>query len=117
MPLFDDEWAEGKCAYKLIQYMACGIPVVASHVGANIDVVTPECGFLARTTQDWVRSLEVLCDRPEIRLEMGEAGRGRVQRYFSLEANVQKLAKAIRGSVREFGVAKTLRRAPGGGSP
>ena len=47
MPLPDTPWTRGKCAYKLIQCMACAIPVVASRVGANVEAVPLECGLLA----------------------------------------------------------------------
>jgi glycosyltransferase involved in cell wall biosynthesis len=103
MPLIDDEWAQGKCAFKLIQYMACGIPVIASHVGANADVVTPECGFLARTSSDWERAFEELYDHPEIRYAMGRAGRARVEKHYSLANNAQILASAIISSTRKVG--------------
>src|SRR5262249_4834882 len=57
MPLPDEPWARGKCAFKLIQYMACGVPAVASPVGANLDVVAQETGFLAADADEWVSAL------------------------------------------------------------
>jgi glycosyltransferase involved in cell wall biosynthesis len=96
MPLPDDEWARGKCAFKLIQYMACAVPVVASGVGANTDVVTPDCGFLANTPEEWVSSLRKLRDNASLRERMGVAARARVVESFSLEAAVPKLAETIR---------------------
>lgn len=53
MPLYDDEWTKGKCGFKLIQYMACEIPVIASSVGANLDVVPVDCGILVNTEKEW----------------------------------------------------------------
>jgi len=85
MPLTDDPWSRGKCAFKLIQYMACGIPVVASPVGANSDVVIPECGFLATDDDDWLGALQELCLQPDLRTKMGLAGRDRVLSDFSLQ--------------------------------
>jgi glycosyltransferase involved in cell wall biosynthesis len=84
MPLTDDPWSRGKCAFKLIQYMACGISVVASPVGANTDVVLPECGFLAKDDNDWFSALHELCFKPDLRTKMGLAGRDRVLSDFSL---------------------------------
>lgn len=86
MPLPDDDWARGKCGYKLLTYMACGIPVVASRVGANIDIVNPACGYLASSTQDWLTAFRELQADPELRLRMGQAGRKRVCELFSIEA-------------------------------
>lgn len=96
MPLPDDDWARGKCAFKLIQYMACAVPVVASPVGANIDVVNVECGFLAATSQEWADALRILRDQPEKRTEMGQAGREQVVQHYSLERNLPVLASVIR---------------------
>jgi glycosyltransferase involved in cell wall biosynthesis len=96
MPLPDDDWARGKCAFKLIQYMACGVPVIASPVGANIDVVSQECGFLAGSAEQWLRSLRLLRDNRILRLEMGGFGRTRVVNHYSLAGNLGFLAETIR---------------------
>lgn len=99
MPLPDDLWARGKCAFKLIQYMACGVPVVASPVGANRDVVTAETGLLASDSLEWVQALRALRDDRARRLRMGDAGRARVETHYSLKRNLPVLATAISAAV------------------
>lgn len=96
MPLPDDEWARGKCAFKLIQYLACGVPVIGSRVGANIDVITEDCGFLAGSVCDWVNAIRAFRDREDIRKAFGNAGRKRVAEHYSLQRNVPILADIIR---------------------
>ena len=96
MPLPDEEWARGKCAFKLIQYMACAVPVIASPVGANIKVVNSSCGLLASTSQEWMDALLVLRNEPAKRVEMGLAGRKRVEEHYSLQRNLPKLTNVIR---------------------
>ena len=95
MPLPDDDWARGKCAFKLIQYMACAVPVVTSSVGANVEVVNSDCGFLVSTPQEWLDALRVLRDQPAVRTKMGEAGRHRVEQNYSLHKNLPLLAGVI----------------------
>ncbi|MDZ4326217.1 MAG: glycosyltransferase family 4 protein [Pseudomonas sp.] len=95
MPLPNDEWARGKCAFKLIQYMACAVPVVASPVGANVDLVTGESGFLASTPEEWAEAFRVLRDQPRKRAEMGLAGRERVDQHYSLRVNLPVLAGVL----------------------
>lgn len=96
----DDAWARGKCAFKLIQYMACGVPVIASPVGANVDVVGTECGLLAATENQWLEALRTLRDKPGRAAEMGRAGRERVERNYSLRGNLPVLAEVIRATAR-----------------
>jgi len=95
MPLPDDDWARGKCAFKLIQYMACGVPVVASPVGANIDVVSKDCGLLASSSEEWLKSLRWLRDNPIAREKIGALGRARVVEHYSLNNNLPHLAQII----------------------
>ena len=95
MPLPDDDWSRGKCAFKLIQYMACGVPVVASQVGANVDVVQGPCGILANSGEDWLNALRWLRDRPNDRVEMGLYARQRIEDEFSLTHNLPTLADAL----------------------
>jgi glycosyltransferase involved in cell wall biosynthesis len=95
MPLPDDDWARGKCAFKLIQYMACAVPVVASPVGANVDVVNKESGVLASNAKEWLEAFRVLRDNPAMRVNMGEAARARVVQHYSLQQNLPKLASVI----------------------
>jgi glycosyltransferase involved in cell wall biosynthesis len=96
MPLTDDNWARGKCAFKLIQYMACGVPVVASRVGANVDVVTPQCGFLVENATGWLSALRALRDDVPRRSQMGEAARMRIEKEYSLERNLPVLTRVIK---------------------
>lgn len=86
MPLTDTLWARGKCGYKILQYMAAGIPSVASAVGANRDIITNgENGFLARTTDDWVRSISTLAEDPVLRTKFALKGRELVESKYSLD--------------------------------
>ena len=102
MPLPDANWARGKCAFKLIQYMACAVPVIASPVGANAVVVGAKCGLLAATPKEWADALRTLRDQPERRAEMGEAGRARVVSHYSLHQNLTVLASEILKAVERI---------------
>ncbi len=96
MPLRDSPWERGKCGYKIIQYMACGLPVVASPVGANVDIVRHgENGFLAAGAAAWQEGLEHLIESPPLRTRMGHAGRARVESEYSLMAQVPRLADVL----------------------
>lgn len=101
MPLVDEPFERGKCGYKLIQYMACGLPVVASPVGVNLQIVEHGAtGFLAESEQDWQEALAFLRDNPEKRREMGLAGRAKMEREYSLQMATPKLASLLRSAAR-----------------
>lgn len=93
MPLPDDEWARGKCGLKLLQYMACGVPVVASPVGVNTEIIRDgKNGFLARNEEEWIKKLSLLLRDEESRRQMGKAGRRTVQTRYSLRLWGPRLA-------------------------
>ncbi len=96
MPLPNDDWARGKCAFKLIQYMACAVPVIASPVGANVDAVGTDCGLFATSHREWLEALRLLRDNPVTRDKMGNAGRLRVEQNYSLHNNLPLLASVLR---------------------
>lgn len=96
MPLFNSDWERGKCAFKLLQYMALSKPVVASNVGANRDVVTSKTGFLVDTEQDWIEALLKLIESPKLINEMGANGREVVENKFSVESKALQLSKIIK---------------------
>jgi glycosyltransferase involved in cell wall biosynthesis len=99
MPLTDSPWERGKCGYKLIQYMACGKPVIASPVGANRNIVQHGInGFLAEDEDQWVDYLSRLIDDPSLRLRMGNNGRDRVVAEFSFEHAAPKLLSLIKAA-------------------
>jgi glycosyltransferase involved in cell wall biosynthesis len=100
MPIPDEPWAYGKCGYKLIQYMACGLPVVASRVGANIRIVKDGVnGYLASTDTHWEQALRALQENPELRQAMGSQGRRDVEAHYSLQVAAPRLANLIRASL------------------
>jgi len=97
MPLFDSPWEHGKCGYKLIQYMACGLPVVASPVGVNTSIVQDDVnGFLAESSSAWLTTLERLLTQPDLSMEMGQAGRQRVEQQYCLQVTGPRLAEWLR---------------------
>jgi len=97
MPLPDSPWERGKCGYKLIQYMACGLPVVASPVGVNCRIVEDGAnGFLAEDQEAWLARLEWLVDHEAQRHAFGACGRLRVEQTYSLQANAPRLAGWLR---------------------
>tara|TARA_R110002096_G_scaffold281675_2_gene475761 strand:+ start:3421 stop:4500 length:1080 start_codon:yes stop_codon:yes gene_type:complete len=97
MPLPQTPWARGKCGYKLIQYMACGLPVVASPVGVNRDIVEHGVnGFLAESDDEWRAAIRMLLNDPELRRRMGAAGRRKVQEQYSLQVWGHRLAELLR---------------------
>lgn len=97
MPLPDEPWARGKCGYKLIQYMACGLPVVASPVGVNTEIVEHGVnGFLADTHADWLNAIRRLVSDTPLRREMGQRGRAKVERAYSIQVHGPRLAKMFR---------------------
>lgn len=101
MPLDDSPWARGKCGYKLIQYMACGLPVIATPVGVNAEIVEHGVnGFLAETPADWRKALETLLSDPGLRARMGRAGRARVVRDYSLRAWGPRVAALLRDAAK-----------------
>lgn len=91
MPLVDDPWERGKCGYKLIQYMACGRPVIASPVGMNVDIVNDDVGFLAGVEREWAMAFETLATDAEKRAQMGIKARQTVQNQYSLQVLSSKL--------------------------
>ena len=100
MPLPDEPYERGKCGYKLIQYMACGKPVVASPVGMNTEIVRDgENGFLAATVDEWVDGLSRLIEDPQLRFRMGQAGRSLVESEYSLQMQAPRLEGMLRSVI------------------
>ena len=99
MPVVYDPWGRGKSGYKLIQYMACGVPVVASPVGVNCDLINDhENGFLAATVGEWRDAIERLLGDSDLRASLGQAGRTRATAEFSLRVYSPRLIEMIRSA-------------------
>jgi glycosyltransferase involved in cell wall biosynthesis len=95
-PLPDDDWARGKCGFKAIQFMSCGVPVVASAVGVNREIVQDGVnGFLASTPDEWRHKLSALMGDANLRRRMGAAGRRTIQARYSLQVNGPRVAAVI----------------------
>ncbi len=99
--MYAESWAAGKSGFKAIQYMAVGIPYVASPIGAVTEIgdegVTHFC---ARTDDDWLRNLDSLLTNPAQRKQMGAAGRQHVCEHYSLEAQTKKLVDVLREATK-----------------
>lgn len=96
MPLPQTEWARGKCALKALQYMACGVPCVATPFGAVLDIIRHgENGLFADSTAEWRAALDQLRDAQRRRV-LGEAARRTVVERFSLDRAAPGLLARLR---------------------
>ena len=96
MPLRDTLWSRGKCSYKMLLYMSCGIPVVVSPVGMNAEILElGSIGESANSADDWISALEALISNAKLAASMGEQGRVVVLNRFSVEALAGKLAAEV----------------------
>jgi glycosyltransferase involved in cell wall biosynthesis len=90
MPLKNDAWSEGKCGFKLIQYLSLGIPAVASPVGVNKNIIEQGVnGYLCDSTEAWQTALFALINNSSLRKEMGTNGRREIIDRFSIQAYEQ----------------------------
>lgn len=97
MPLADSLFERGKCGYKLIQYMACSLPVVASPVGVNSTIVMHgKSGFLASDDSEWIEFLSMLCVDSNLRLSFGKVGLERAIEKYSLTAVAPKVVSIFK---------------------
>jgi glycosyltransferase involved in cell wall biosynthesis len=113
MPLADTDWCNGKCSYKMLCYMAAGLPVVVTAAGMNREVLAlGEVGFSARGEQEWVDAITALLDNEDLRRSMGAAGRAVVEECFSLHRLAQQYAAVFHslggGSSQGHSVSKPI---------
>lgn len=92
MPLVDGPFERGKCGYKLVQYMAAGLPVIASPVGVNSQIVVHgNNGYLADSTEEWMKAFRTLGNDADLRLKMGQSGRHKAEQMYNLMVTAPKL--------------------------
>lgn len=92
-----DRWTLGKCGFKILQYMAAGLPVIASPVGVNASLVQPgETGFAAEDAGQWCDAIAILCGDCGLRQRMGDAGRKLVETSYRIEDAALAWAELLR---------------------
>ena len=95
-PLPDNVWTRGKCGLKVIQCMAAGLPMIASPVGVQKQMVRPgETGFLAATPQEWIEAVRALAGRPDLRDSLGSAGAQIARASYSEEVVFKAMLEVI----------------------
>jgi glycosyltransferase involved in cell wall biosynthesis len=112
-PIVADRWSAGKSGFKSIQYMAVGIPYVATPVGACSEIGEPGVTHLCATsTDEWCAALARLLSDEETRRRMGEAGRRYALQHFTVPAQAEKLANALHLARESFQHAMSRASAP-----
>ena len=97
MPLLDNDWARGKCAFKALQYMALGIPCVISPVGVNNEIIKDGVnGFIAKNNKEWQEKLMILIKDTKVRSQLGEEGLNTVNDRYSVLANQNNFVSYLR---------------------
>ncbi|SDS34597.1 glycosyltransferase family protein [Agrococcus carbonis] len=87
MPLTDEPWSLGKCAYKLLQYGASALPMVGSPVGANAQALARAGGFAPTSPQDWSEALVAMARLSPVEAErLGARARRAIDEHYSFAA-------------------------------
>lgn len=93
MPLADEPWTRGKCSFKMLQYMACAVPVVVSPVGMNSDVLgMGDLGFSAKNQAEWVQGILSLYRDRALATQLGVNGRAVAEQRFDSRLVSRELA-------------------------
>lgn len=101
MPLPDTEWTRGKCSFKMLQYMASGLPVVVSPVGMNKEMLAKgNVGFAATSADEWYEGLEMLYKDLDLQIKTGNTARDVVEKYFSATMVADKLADIFKKLIK-----------------
>jgi glycosyltransferase involved in cell wall biosynthesis len=100
MPLHNTPWEQGKCGIKLIQYMACGVPVIGTPIGVNLEIIHHGVnGFYAESLDEWTEDLLTLANDPQLGDRMGAQGRAIVESEYCLQVTAPRLAQLLRSSI------------------
>ena len=96
-PLPDNRFTKGKCGFKILQYAAAGLPVVASPVGANAEYIQDGTnGFYAVDGSAWIEKISLLLKDSQLREQMARMGRKKLKQ-FDLKVLGKQLVKLIKG--------------------
>lgn len=95
MPMPNSPWVQGKCGYKLIQYLACGRPAVASPTRVNKALIGTDAGFMASSQSEWLNAFRALIRSAELRAAMGAYGRARVEESYTLQASTPHICALL----------------------
>lgn len=99
-PMIDNDWTKGKCALKVLQYMAAKLPVVSSNVGVNGEaVIAGETGYLASNSEQWIEAINALTADSNNIIEMGMAGHKRVKEHYDIDIVFQKIVMILENKV------------------
>lgn len=102
MPMPDNPWTRGKCAFKAIEYMAAGVPAVCSPVGMNSELIDHgRNGYLPRDNDQWVENIVALAGDLRLRRKVGEAGRAEIERAYSLKTAGPRFLQMLNEAISE----------------
>ena len=97
MPLSNDDWSKGKCGFKLIQYMACKIPSVASPVGVNQEIIDHGInGFLAKEDKDWIQYILKLKNDQQLYKKFSESAFEKISKHYSFQSQRKRFISTIK---------------------
>jgi glycosyltransferase involved in cell wall biosynthesis len=92
-PLPNDRWSRGKCGLRLLQYLASGIPAVASPIGTQGEITAEGAALEATTAEQWIAGITRLLDDAPAARDYVSCGRRLIRERYSAEVWARKLAQ------------------------